>query len=422
LTIAKVILLLVVVGVIAQATAMPQAYLAVYALAAVFFVAYLWARLNAQGLDLVRETTTDSAQAGEQIEEVFTLRNHSILPKFWVEVYDYSTLPGLSVSRVVSAPSRGLRQWHAQTACRWRGKYILGPVMLTTGDPLGIFKIRKRLPQSTELVVFPATVHLTNFGGNSGEMGGMSALRQRTPYLTPNVSGIRDYAPDDSFNRISWSSTARLGRLVVKEFELDTIADVWLVVDLDESVQVTDSTPYQPVREISGSMPIPPSTEEYAITVAASLGQFFLERSLGVGLITWGHYREVIPADRGDRQLNKILQTLAVARAEGRVPLDELLAGEQLRFGPTTTLVVITSSISDEWICQIREVVQRGARAIAVIVEPSTFGGGDSALMIVGSLAALDVPTFLVKNGEPINQSLESQAPNWRNYRGRSGR
>jgi len=42
---------------------------------------------------------------------------------------------------------------------------------------------------------------------------------------------VRPYAPGDSFNRIHWRSTARLGEIQVKEFDLEQTADVWLFVD-----------------------------------------------------------------------------------------------------------------------------------------------------------------------------------------------
>jgi uncharacterized protein (DUF58 family) len=46
---------------------------------------------------------------------------------------------------------------------------------------------------------------------------------------------VRDYEPGDSFSRIHWRSTARRDRLVVKEFELDPLADIWIVPDMSVS-------------------------------------------------------------------------------------------------------------------------------------------------------------------------------------------
>src|SRR5258707_1286157 len=61
-----------------------------------------------------------------------------------------------------------------------------------------------------------------------GRMPGGDALRRRTHYVTANAAGVRDYGPGGSFNRIHWRSTARRDRLIVKEFELDPLSDIWI--------------------------------------------------------------------------------------------------------------------------------------------------------------------------------------------------
>jgi len=52
-------------------------------------------------------------------------------------------------------------------------------------------------------------------------------------------------------------------------------------------------------------------------TAAASIGQFFLRRDRTLGLMAIGQRREMLQADRGERQLEKLLETLAVLRAQG---------------------------------------------------------------------------------------------------------
>ena len=47
-----------------------------------------------------------------------------------------------------------------------------------------------------------------------------------------------------------------------------------------------------------------------------------------------------------------------------------------------------------------------GVRSAAVVLEPSTFGGGPSALLLVGTLAAAGLPTYLVKRGDSLAEVL----------------
>ena len=138
---------------------------------------------------------------------------------------------------------------------------------------------------------------------------------------------MRDYAPGDSFNRIHWPSTARTGRLISKEFELDPTADVWLFLDLerggqaellwaDVGRQAEPRLPWEPGPDLT----LMPSTVEYGVTIIASLAKHFIARDRAVGFIAYSHHREVIPADRGERQLTKILETLAVDPRRGPHP------------------------------------------------------------------------------------------------------
>jgi uncharacterized protein (DUF58 family) len=91
-------------------------------------------------------------------------------------------------------------------------------------------------------VVTPHTVPITRFSPPVGYLPGGEAMHRRTPYVTASVSGVRDYAPGDSFNRIHWPSTARTSRLISKEFELDPLSDVWIFLDMHDDAQA--ETPY----------------------------------------------------------------------------------------------------------------------------------------------------------------------------------
>jgi uncharacterized protein (DUF58 family) len=294
-----------------------------------------------------------------------------------------------------------------------RGRYHLGPVELRSGDPLGIFASRLEFGETVEVIVYPAVVELREAGIPEGVLSGGSALERRTPHVTPNVAGIRDYTPSDGFNRISWSATARLARLMVKEFDQDPTADVWIVLDLHDVPHRLATRPVNWTPDDRGQWPAEAwldSTEEYAVTVAASLAGRFLEEGRNVGMIASGAHLETIPADRSDRQLVKMLESLAVVRADGALPLAELLAVEGRRLGRHDFMTVITPSLDERWVAALAEIAQRGVRVSAVLIEPGTFGSAPSPLLTVSALAAAGIPAHLVKYGEPIASAFASPA------------
>jgi uncharacterized protein (DUF58 family) len=99
---------------------------------------------------------------------------------------------------------------------------------LIGGDPFGLFPSQRQVGGRREVVVLPPTVPV-ELSIPAGRLSGAGA-RRRT-YQVANASGVREYAHGDSLSRIHWKSTARRGRLISKEFELDPMSDVWIVLD-----------------------------------------------------------------------------------------------------------------------------------------------------------------------------------------------
>ena len=385
-----------------------------YLMTGIVVISFLWSWFNVRWVRIGRYTRARRAQVGRVAEEQFEVINSGRLPKLWLEVRDYSDLPQHDASRVLSSIGpRRRRRWMVRTYCLRRGRFRLGPMTLTSSDPLGLFPRQRRLPATSAMIVYPATLDLPGFSPPIGMLPGGDAMRRRTHYVTTNVSTVRDYVPGDSFNRIHWRSTARTGRLIVKEFELDPTADVWIVLDLDQAVHT--AAPWTPpaldfstavLRQERLTLQLPPSTIEYAVTAAASLARHFLLQDRSVGFIAHGSHRELIQADRGERQLTKILETLAVVNATGRIPFGRVLASEMEHLPRHTTLVAISPATDPQWVAAMRDIRRRGVHDLAVLLAANTFGDAPSYRDTLADLLASGIPTHLLTCGEDISVAL----------------
>jgi uncharacterized protein (DUF58 family) len=382
-----------------------------YVLGALITLCFIWAWLNIRWLNSSRELRSNRSHVGGVVQERFLIQNGGRWPKLWVGMEDHSDLPGYEASRVLgSLPAGGERSWIVRARCRRRGKFNLGPVTLVSSDPLGLFQIRRDLLVSSPLVVYPATVEMPYFIPPAGRLSGGDALQRQTQHITTNVSSVRDYMPGDSFNRIHWLSTARRGRLISKEFELDPLADIWLFLDMERTAQagtIEDGLLFEELdsyRRVSFSLKIDPTTEEYGVTMAASLAKHLLSRKRALGMISYGQRREIVQVDRGERQLIKLLEALAVIKAEGRVPLAEVIAAERSQLGGGTTAMVITPSPSTSWVSALRDLKRKGIDVVALHLEASTFGDAPGSLEVMASLAASNIPAYLIKNGVPLEE------------------
>lgn len=379
-----------------------------YALGAVLVGAFLWSWTAVNWLSVARYTHARRAQVGQPLDETFHVRNTALLPKLWLEVRDHSDLPGHNASHVVPLlwPRRSYG-WGVRTLCTRRGEFTLGPMTLLSGDPFGLFQFSRRFPASSTIIVYPLTVPVHGFAAPVGPLSGGEAVRRRTHVVTTNAAGVREYQPGDSYNRIHWRSTARREQVMVKEFELDPLADVWLFLDLSAQSFVE-----RPSGHANGLLPIvpphlPPSTEEYGVTIAASLTQYFVNKGRALGFVTYAPRREIVQPDRGPRQLTRILEILATAHSESELSFDQMLSLEAMHLGRGTTAVLITATQHEAWIAEAHILVRRGMRVIAVLLDAPSFGAPTSRLLQLQQMAeAAGLIVYVVHQDDDLTAAL----------------
>jgi uncharacterized protein (DUF58 family) len=379
---------------LALSTGWNAVWLLVYSLGLLVAGSALWANWNVAGLELRRRHRVTRVQVGDTFVEQAVLEPKQGIgqwwPRLWLELHDASDLPGHHLDGVLSLGPVGHKVWEIRTTCTRRGRFSLGPVWVTSGDPFGIFRSSRKLTDGTNVVVYPRAVPLPYFGRVPGELPGGSLQGVRVPFNTPNFNSVREYRPGDAVNRIHWPTTARTTRLMVREFELDPTADIWIVLDLHSEAHTGSGLE---------------STEEYAVTAAASLARHLLDQSRAVGLVS---QTATLPADRGPRQAERILEVLALVRSSSTLTLSALLSAETSRFARSSTLIVVTPSTAESWARFCQALSGRGVHTTAVLIEAATFGHAPSTLLLVSSLAAAHVTTYMVKRGDRLEHALAS--------------
>jgi uncharacterized protein (DUF58 family) len=385
------------------------------ALFALLVVSIVWAWLGVNWIRIRRRTLTRVAQVGQTLDEEFVLTNLSRIPKLWVEVRDQSTLPGHYASRALGwITGQKWRGWKVRTFCSQRGRYTLGPLLVRSGDPLGIYQMERAVNKVSSILVYPAVYNFREFPLPAGHLPGGEALRRRTHYVTTNASGVRDYMTGDVINRIHWPLSMKRQRLTVKEFELDPMSEIWIMLDLNRNVQVRMALPISSDEQITETAPdtpqtfvLPAQTEEYAVSLAASVAQHFLKQNRAVGLVTYGHHREVLSSDRGERQINKMMEMLSVLRADGGVPFERVLRAEGALLPRGATVIAISTSSDVNWALSAQQMVRSGLRVVALVVDAQTFGGEQSAAPVIGALAEAGAIVRVVKRGESLSEAIE---------------
>ena len=390
-----------------------QLFQMTYLIAAVLLLSLVWTWLTLRGVALQRTTRTRRSQVGRMFHESFSVRKTGILPKLWLEIHDHSDLPGHQASQVVpSLIGSNEYQWDVETLCVVRGEFQLGPLTVISSDPFGFIRAPRRVSATENLIVYPMTVDLNKVVLPIGFLSGGDAQRQLTHEITTNASSIRDYVAGDSMNRIHWRSTARTGNIMVKEFELDPLVDIWLFSDFSSDSLYEE----QGLRRLAqggqvvvDGNRIPPSTEEYGVVIAASLAKYFIESERVVGYAAYTPFRQVFQPDRGNRQLTRIFRALAVARSTSSHSLRQMLSLETPHFTRGTTLMIVTSSLDEEWITEAQVMIRRGVRPICIFIDPQSFDSQHDSSEIRGMLQLANIPTLIIGKGDDLTVALEQR-------------
>jgi uncharacterized protein (DUF58 family) len=265
-------------------------------------------------------------------------------------------------------------------------------------------------------MIFPLAEFLTP----PGLLPGGRAIRRKSIDITPHAAGVREYVPGDPMKRIHWPTSIRRGQLMVKEFEQDPQAEVWLFLDTHKNAHmakpddVAESYPLDDLLLLRRrQVKLMPSTLEYSVSITASLAHYFIEQRRAVGLVSAsGHAFKVIPAERSERQEAKILEELAFLQAESTYTLPGLVAAEMGQLPQGSSAILITPMIWPELLLAVDSLQRRNLRPVVVLLMSQSFGSRASNEDLATSLTERKVPVCRVYCEADLAETLSSFALN----------
>ncbi|HWM87015.1 MAG TPA: DUF58 domain-containing protein [Kofleriaceae bacterium] len=182
-----------------------------------------------------------------------------------------------------------------------RGLYQLDGFRLSTRFPFALFRKSREARGSDDLLVYPEVRPVPLPAPRTPRHGDatQSQLGRRGEFF-----GLRDYRDGDDSRAIHWHSSARTGRLLLREMEEE--AQRRVVIELDNAV----SDPGDEAAQ--GAL-------EDAVSMAASLVVTYLRRGYAVRLLARGLE---VPWSAGPSHEHRLLRALALLEPAGpSVPL-----------------------------------------------------------------------------------------------------
>lgn len=338
-------------------------------------VAWFWSRQAMLNVRYLRRFKHKRVFPGEEIEAQIVVENHKLLPLGWLRVEDEWPMAfgPVDENRLNEAPGPELGfltntytlRWYQRVRrrlllrARKRGIYQVGPAFGLSGDPFNLFERGTMVRQPEFLIVYPEIKPIEELGLPMKDPLGDVTSRQRL-FEDPNrIMGVRDHRPEDDMRHIHWKATARAGDLQTRVYEPTRSVSVTFCLNVATFEQYWHG--------------FWPEMLEYLVSTAASLANWAVEQNYAVGIVangTLAHADQpfrVLPGRSRD-QLTRILETLAGVSYIVTQDYSEFLMEESPRLPWGTTLVLVTSFITDavaETVIRLRD---SGRRVVVLVL------------------------------------------------------
>jgi uncharacterized protein (DUF58 family) len=338
----------------------------------IFFFLYLLSRIwISQALKRVTFQRTYETRAlhGEKIAVSLKVTNKSWLPIPYLRIHESLPVqlktPNFQRAIATLLPQESVTL-NYELDCRHRGYYLLGPVMLESGDLFGISSEQRHLFRKDYIAVYPPIVSLTDLGLPAQTPFGTMASKLNLMEDPSRLLGVRPYASGDSLRHIHWKMTAATGQLQTKRFEPAISVEAQIFIDLNRASYT--------VQRVT-------SASELAIETAASIANLLTHQRQTVGVSSNGSdplsevdKPVIFKPRRGAAQLTAILDALARVQLNDTIPFLDILRQSRLQLHWGGTGIVIAPHATEELVAALLLLKRSGLNVVLILVDPqSTF-------------------------------------------------
>lgn len=217
-----------------------------------------------------------------------------------------------------------------------RGLQAFAALDLRLASPLRLWLIPETLAVRDEVQVFPNFARIAQYTllATDHRLSQIGVLLRRRRGEGMEFHQLRDYRQDDSPRRIDWKASARMGRLISREYQDERDQQIVFLLDCGVRMRARD-----------GDL----SHFDHTLNALLLLAYVALREGDAVGLATFGHAApRFLPARKSMGTVNRLLKSVYDLQPSLQTP-DYLTAGELLTKRLTKrALVILVTNLRDE--------------------------------------------------------------------------
>ncbi len=254
-----------------------------------------------------------------------------------LEVFDHHP-PGFETEHM----PRTLGLEPGQEAAIWyrlhpteRGEHRFSGVQLRVHSPWSLWKRSVFLPLEQRVRVYPNFGLVTKYMLLAGDdrLGQMGVHRRIRRGQGLEFHQLREYRQGDSIRQIDWKNSARLRRLIAREYQEERDQELVVLLDCSRRMRARD----QGISHFDA-----------CLNAVLLLSYVALRQGDGVGLATFGGEQRWLPPAKGRGDLRRLLDSVYDLEPSNRVPdyleaSATLLAKQRKR-----ALIILLTNLRDE--------------------------------------------------------------------------
>jgi uncharacterized protein (DUF58 family) len=351
-------------------------------------LAWLWVRLAQGPMRLHRTVESGERLEGDDVEVELRLEHSAHLPPPSLVLVE-------NVSRLGErrTPLEAKQGRYTLSRVR-RGRYVFREVRAVLEDAFGLQRAEIPLAAPWALLVHPRLVELDRLfteGGTYAQDGRRLLLRRPSGF---DLHSVRDYEEGESLRKVHWRSTAKRGKLMVKELEDAPRDEVAILLDGEAGAVVGESFDVQ-------------------VRAAGSLLLAQARRGRRAVLLVNGAHRTVQRVHSYETDWPQAYDLLAAAEADSHAPAAALLGDDGASVARALELTVVTASLAPLLVERLLRRTLGQQRAALVYVDPASFGRNGAHPAPQPALLRLQaggVPVAVIRSGDDLGSKLGGSA------------